>query len=101
MDIISPTATQPVLPFFAGLRPLVKPSGLTLYIVGDVIMAIFEKEKAEAKSYVAMLDAQGELVAFIQPVKGVSNELIKEALVGKGLNVEIREPKADIVSITL
>lgn len=64
-------------------------------------MAIFEKEKAESKSYVAMLDIEGELVAFIQPVKGVSNEVLVEALVAKGLNVEIREPKADKVSISL
>lgn len=64
-------------------------------------MAIFEKEKTESKSYVALLDLESNLVAFIQPVKGVSNELVVEALQGKGLNVEIREPKADVVSLSL
>ena len=64
-------------------------------------MAIFEKEATEAKSYVAMLDADGNIVAFVSPIKGVSNELIVEALASKGVNCEVREPKADVVSITL
>lgn len=65
-------------------------------------MAIFEKEdKKEQTSYVAMLDAAGDMVAFIQPVKGISQELIKDALVAKGLSVEIRESKADRTEVQL
>jgi hypothetical protein len=64
-------------------------------------MAIFEKEATEAKSYVALLDTEGNLVAFISPVKGVKPELLVDALTEKGLYVEIREPKADVVSLSL
>ena len=64
-------------------------------------MAIFEKEKQESKAYVAMLDKNGDMVAFVSPVKGVSNELIQSALQAKGVSVDIREPKADVVSIEL
>lgn len=65
-------------------------------------MAIFEKEdKKEQTSYVAMLDSNGDMVAFIQPVKGISQELITEALVAKGLTVEIRESKADRTEVSL
>ena len=64
-------------------------------------MAIFEKEKVESKSYVDMLDKNSNMVAFVSPIKGVSNELIQEALAAKGVSVEIREPKADVVSIEL
>ena len=64
-------------------------------------MAIFEEEKHETKSYVAMLDKNGDIVAFVSPIKGVSNELIQSALQAKGVSVEIREPKADVVSIEL
>ena len=64
-------------------------------------MAIFEKEAQGAKQYVALLDESGEMAAFISPVKGVSNELIVEALTSKGLNAEIRESKADRVNLQL
>ena len=64
-------------------------------------MAIFEKEKQEAKEYLAMIDVDGEVVAFVHPVKGVSNELLVNALSAKGVNVEVREPKSDKVAIKL
>lgn len=66
-------------------------------------MAIFEGKDASStkKSYVALLDTEGELVAFVSPVKGVTNELLVESLKSKGLNAEIRESKPDIVSLSL
>lgn len=65
-------------------------------------MAIFEKESKESKAYIALLEKSGEqLVAFISPVKGVKDEQLVELLIGKGLNVELREPKGDIVDIEL
>ena len=64
-------------------------------------MAIFEKEKTESKEYLAMVDVDGEAVAFVHPVKGVSNEVLIDALASKGVNVEVREPKGDKVAIKL
>ena len=65
-------------------------------------MAIFEKETKEQKAYIALLNKSGEaLIAFISPVKGVSEETLVELLTAKGLNVEIREPKDDMVDIEL
>ncbi len=65
-------------------------------------MAIFEKETKEQKAYIALLNKSGEaLIAFISPVKGVSDETLVELLTAKGLNVEIREPKGDMVNIEL
>jgi len=57
-------------------------------------MAIFDEKKDTGdNSYVALLDTAGDLVAFIQPVKGVSKELIAEALQEKGLACEVRESR--------
>ena len=64
-------------------------------------MAIFEEKKTETKSYVGLLDKEGVLIAFVSPVKGVSPELLVESLKTKGLNVEIREPKADVLELNL
>ena len=65
-------------------------------------MAIFEKETKEQKAYIALLNKSGEaLIAFISPVKGVSDETLVELLTAKSLNVEIREPKGDMVDIEL
>lgn len=65
-------------------------------------MAIFETEKKEAKAYIALLNKTGEeLIAFISPVKGVANEHLVELLKAKNLNVELREPKGDIIDIEL
>ena len=65
-------------------------------------MAIFEKETKEQKAYIALLNKSGEaLIAFISPVKGVSDETLVELLTAKGLNVEIREPKGDMVNLEL
>lgn len=65
-------------------------------------MAIFETPKKEnTNSYVALLDSEGELVAFISPVKGVAPELIASAMTEKGLKVEVRTPKEDRLEIKL
>ena len=65
-------------------------------------MAIFEKETKDQKAYIALLNKSGEaLIAFISPVKGVKDETLIELLAEKGLNVEIREPKGDMVDIEL
>ena len=65
-------------------------------------MAIFEKStKSTGDSYIALLDVQGDLVGFINPVKGVPMELLVEQLKTKGLNVEVRDPREDRTSLTL
>ena len=65
-------------------------------------MAIFESKSEEKKdSYVALLDKAGDLVAFVTPVKGVSQELLAETLRSKKLNVEIRESRADRTTLKL
>ena len=64
-------------------------------------MAIFEKETNDQKEYIALLDANGEMTAFISPVKGVKPQMLVDALVSKGLSVELRQSKADRVNITL
>lgn len=64
-------------------------------------MSLFEKNAEEGKSYVGMLDSNGDLVAFITPVKGVSPELIVKALEAKGVSAEVRESKADRVDLEL
>lgn len=65
-------------------------------------MAIFEKEQKDGKSYVALLDAEGEnLVAFITPVKQVGVELLVDSLKEKGLNVEVRESQPSIEKLKL
>ena len=65
-------------------------------------MAIFESAKSKVgDSYIALLDAQDDLVGFISPAKGVPQDLLVEQLTEKGLNVEIRDPKADRTTLTL
>ena len=64
-------------------------------------MAVFESKKEETKEYLALLGKDDNLVAFVQPVKGVSLELLAEKLTEKGLNVEIRQPKGDVLDIEL
>ena len=66
-------------------------------------MAIFEKSTRSTtnESYIALLDSEGELVAFINPVKGVPQELLIEQLRKKGLTVEVRDPREDRTSLTL
>ena len=64
-------------------------------------MAIFEEKEKGRESYIALLDSKDELIAFISPVKSVSKELIVEALKAKGLNVELREPQDEKLSIVL
>ena len=64
-------------------------------------MAIFDRESDNKKSYVALLDENGELAAFIQPVKGINNQLIASALAEKGVKVEIRDPKPELTTLKL
>ena len=65
-------------------------------------MAIFEKESVvEGKPFIALLDAEGTLVAFVQPASKVDPVALVEALSAKGLNVELREPKASITTVVL
>lgn len=64
-------------------------------------MAIFETPKKEANSYVALLDTEGDLVAFISPVKGVAPELIANAMKEAGLSVEVRTPKEERLELKL
>lgn len=72
-------------------------------------MAIFEKEtsSSEAKPFIALLDADGNLVAFVQPASKVDPLALVEELkktktrVGNPLNVELREPRAIITDLTL
>ena len=66
-------------------------------------MAIFEKSTRSTTGdpYIALLDSEGELVAFINPVKGVPQDLLVEQLKTKGLTVEVRDPREDRTSLTL
>lgn len=65
-------------------------------------MALFEKEDKKSNEYIALLDATGEtLLAFVTPVKQIKPELLAEALLEKGLNVEIRQSSAEITSVKL
>ena len=68
---------------------------------GDII-AIFEDKKKDKTSYLVMLDSTGEnVVAYINPVKSVSNEVILKAMSAKGLKVEIRESAEEVLELTL
>lgn len=70
-----------------------------IFVLGAV-MAIFEKD-VSGKTYIALLDKDGNMVAFLSPVKGISNELLVESLQGRGLNVELRESKPELTSLDL
>jgi hypothetical protein len=63
-------------------------------------MAIFEKE-VKQNEYIALLDSNNDLVAFISPIKGLKPELLCEALAEKGLNVEVRQSKGDRLELVL
>lgn len=67
-------------------------------------MGLFEKDTVQTKDvgvYVALLDAKGDLIAFIRPASKVPADLLVEALAEKGLNVELRESKPEITVIEL
>ena len=67
-------------------------------------MALFENngdQSTEKKQYIVLLDKAGEDVAYINPVKTVSKELLVKTLLGKGLNAEIRESKGDVLELEL
>ena len=64
-------------------------------------MALFEKDTKTSGEYVALLDAEGSLVAFISPVKQVKPETLLEALKAKGLNVEVRQSSAEMTTVGL
>jgi hypothetical protein len=63
-------------------------------------MAIFEKE-TKVGEYIALLDSNNDLVAFVSPVKGLKPEMLCEALAEKGLNVEVRQSKGDRLDLVL
>ncbi len=63
-------------------------------------MAIFEKE-TKVGEYIALLDSNNDLVAFVSPVKGLRPEMLCEALAEKGLNVEVRQSKGDRLDLVL
>lgn len=64
-------------------------------------MALFEQNTKSSGEYVALLDAEGSLVAFISPVKQVKPETLLEALKSKGLNVEVRQSSAEMTTVVL
>lgn len=64
-------------------------------------MAIFEKEKKDTKHYVALLDAEGNMVAIINPTAKLQPELLVDSLRAKGLNVELRESQPEITTLKL
>lgn len=67
-------------------------------------MALFDKtatKSGEGKPFIALLDSEGELVAFVQPAGKVDPESLVLALEEKGLNVELREPKPVLTDIKL
>ena len=61
-------------------------------------MALFDNTvvKPEGKAYIALLNKEGEMVAFVQPAGKVEPMALVEALADLGLNVELREPKAPV-----
>jgi len=65
-------------------------------------MAIFDESKKDKSSYLVLLDATGEnVVAYINPVKSVPQEVILKAMTAKGLKVEVRESAEDVLELTL
>ena len=66
-------------------------------------MAIFEKDTSHTKQYVALMDETGEIMlAVVNPTaKGVTAEMLVEAMLIKGLNVELRESKPEVTQIRL
>ena len=67
-------------------------------------MALFENngdQSTEKKQYIVLRDKTGEDVAYINPVKTVSKELLVKSLSDKGLSVEIRESKGDVLELEL
>ena len=67
-------------------------------------MALWDKndqKKEETGSYIAMLDNEGDMVAIINPMKNVPQELLIEALAAKGVNCELRVSKSDRVDLKL
>lgn len=66
------------------------------------IIAIFEEDKKSKTSYLVMLDSTGEsVVAYVNPVKNVPQEVILKAMTAKGLKVEVRESADDVLELTL
>ena len=66
-------------------------------------MALFEKKDDDKRTkYMVLYAKDGEtVIAFINPSKNVKLETLKDALVAKTLNVEIRESADEIVDIEL
>ena len=64
-------------------------------------MALFEKNSDSKKKYLALLDANGDLIAIINPMNKVPMTLLMDSLIAKGLTVEIRESQPDVSTLVL
>ncbi len=53
------------------------------------------------ESFIQISDKAGEAVAFVNPARGYSKELIVDALVKKGLLAELKQPKEDKTSVDI
>jgi len=66
------------------------------------IIAIFEESKDKKTSYLVLLDSTGEnVVAYVNPVKSVPQEVILKAMTAKGLKVEVRESAEEVLELNL
>jgi len=57
--------------------------------------------EAKNEAYIALLNKDGMVVAFINPVKNVNPETLVESIKAKGLNVEIKTPNTEEVNTEL
>ena len=65
-------------------------------------MALFEENIKDKSSYLVLLDSTGnEVVAYVNPVKNVPQKVIYDALIAKGLKVEVRESAEDVLELSL
>ena len=65
-------------------------------------MAIFEEKKKDKSSYIVLLDSTGEdVVAYVNPVKTVPQELLVKTLISKGLKAEVRESADEVLELKL
>jgi len=53
------------------------------------------------KSFIALRNTDGHVIAFINPAKNVNPQALVDALAGKGLHVAIETPNTESVSVAL